>query len=106
MAWFVDVTIEAHPMVISNFQVPEASGDFCSRGERFGTHTSNQNPRRNAAGGTGRCRRKDSENDRSKHKLRWSAIASCHRRCRRHCRAIPNRLNDGRAAIYSGVFFC
>jgi len=29
MAWFVDVTIEAHPMVISNFQVPEASGDFC-----------------------------------------------------------------------------
>ena len=42
MAWFVDVTIEAHPMVISNFQVPEASGDFCSRGGRFGTHASNE----------------------------------------------------------------
>jgi hypothetical protein len=42
MAWFVDVTIEAHPMVISNFQVPEASGDFCSRGGRFGTHALNE----------------------------------------------------------------
>jgi hypothetical protein len=42
MAWFVDVTIEAHPMVVSNFQVPEASGDFCSRGGRFGTHASNE----------------------------------------------------------------
>jgi hypothetical protein len=42
MAWFVDATIEAHPMVISNFQVPEASGNFCSRGGRFGTHASNE----------------------------------------------------------------
>jgi hypothetical protein len=42
MAWFVDVTIEAHPMVISNFQVPEASGNFCARGGRFGTHSSNE----------------------------------------------------------------
>jgi hypothetical protein len=42
MAWFVDVTIEAHPMVISNFQVPEESGHFCSRGGRFGTHSSNE----------------------------------------------------------------
>lgn len=42
MAWFVDVTIEAHPMVISNFQVPEESGDFCARGGRFGTHSSNE----------------------------------------------------------------
>jgi hypothetical protein len=42
MAWFVDVTIEAHPMVISNFQVPEESGNFCSRGGRFGTHSSNE----------------------------------------------------------------
>ncbi len=42
LAWFVDVTIETHPMVISNFQVPEASGDFCSRGGRFGTHSSNE----------------------------------------------------------------
>jgi hypothetical protein len=42
MAWFVDVTIEAHPMVISNFQVPEASGNFCARGGRFGTHSSSE----------------------------------------------------------------
>ena len=42
MAWFVDVTIEAHPMVVSNFQVPEASGNFCQRGGRFGTHASNE----------------------------------------------------------------
>jgi hypothetical protein len=42
MAWFVDVTIESHPMVISNFQVPEASGHFCDRGGRFGTHSSNE----------------------------------------------------------------
>jgi len=42
MAWFVDITIEAHPMVVSNFQVPEASGNFCERGGRFGTHSSNE----------------------------------------------------------------
>jgi hypothetical protein len=42
MAWFVDVTIEAHPMMVSNFQVPEASGHFCDRGGRFGTHSSNE----------------------------------------------------------------
>ena len=42
MAWFVDVTIEAHPMVISNFQVPEEPGHFCDRGGRFGTHSSNE----------------------------------------------------------------
>jgi hypothetical protein len=42
MAWFVDVTIENHPMVISNFQVPEGSGNFCQRGGRFGTHSSNE----------------------------------------------------------------
>jgi hypothetical protein len=42
MAWFVDVTIEAHPMVISNFQVPESSGNFCERGGRFGTHAANE----------------------------------------------------------------
>jgi len=42
MAWFVDVTIEAHPMVVSNFQVPEESGHFCDRGGRFGTHSANE----------------------------------------------------------------
>ena len=42
MAWFADVTIEAHPMIISNFQVPEAMGHFCDRGGRFGTHSPNE----------------------------------------------------------------
>src|SRR5262249_40961143 len=42
MVWFVDVTVESHPMVVSNFQVPEASGHFCDRGGRFGSHSSNE----------------------------------------------------------------
>jgi hypothetical protein len=42
MAWFADVTIEKQPMVVSNFQVPEASGHFCDRGGRFGTHSVNE----------------------------------------------------------------
>ncbi|MGE5200700.1 MAG: LVIVD repeat-containing protein [Acidobacteriota bacterium] len=43
MVWLADVTVETHPMIVSNFYVPEASGDFCSRGGRFGTHSSNEN---------------------------------------------------------------
>ena len=42
MVWFVDVTDEKHPMVVSSWTVPEASGDFCARGGRFGTHSSNE----------------------------------------------------------------
>ena len=42
MVWFVDVTIESRPMVVSNFTVPEASGNFCQRGGRFGSHSSNE----------------------------------------------------------------
>ena len=42
MVWFVDVTIENQPMVVSNFQVAEESGHFCDRGGRFGTHSSNE----------------------------------------------------------------
>jgi len=42
MVWFVDVTVETRPMVVSNFQVPEASGHFCDRGGRFGAHSSNE----------------------------------------------------------------
>jgi hypothetical protein len=30
-------------MVVSNFYVPESSGNFCSRGGRFGAHSSNEN---------------------------------------------------------------
>ena len=40
--WFVDVTSEARPMVVSGWTVPEESGNFCSRGGRFGTHSSNE----------------------------------------------------------------
>jgi hypothetical protein len=42
IVWFVDATIEKHPMVVSNFLVPEASGNFCERGGRFGAHSSNE----------------------------------------------------------------
>ena len=42
IVWFVDATIEKYPMVVSNFYVPEASGNFCERGGRFGAHSSNE----------------------------------------------------------------
>jgi len=42
MVWFVDATVETRPMVISNFNVPQASGNFCERGGRFGAHSSNE----------------------------------------------------------------
>jgi len=40
MVWFVDATIEKKPMVVANYSVPE--GDFCERGGRFGSHSSNE----------------------------------------------------------------
>jgi hypothetical protein len=40
--WFVDVTVEQHPASVATWGVPEASGGFCSRGGRFGTHASNE----------------------------------------------------------------
>ncbi|MGB5079127.1 MAG: hypothetical protein WBO23_00095, partial [Burkholderiales bacterium] len=43
LVWFADVTAEAVPFSVSNFNVPEASGNFCSRGGRFGAHSSNEN---------------------------------------------------------------
>jgi hypothetical protein len=42
MVWFADVTVENRPMMISSFTVPEASGNFCERGGRFGSHSSNE----------------------------------------------------------------
>jgi hypothetical protein len=42
MAWIADVSVEAKPQIVSNFTVPEASGNFCARGGRFGTHSSNE----------------------------------------------------------------
>jgi len=41
--WFVDVTAEKAPAPVATWMVPEASGNFCSRGGRFGTHSSNEN---------------------------------------------------------------
>ncbi len=42
MVWFADVSIEARPMIISSWTVPEESGHFCQRGGRFGAHSSNE----------------------------------------------------------------
>jgi hypothetical protein len=42
MVWFADVTTETRPMMISSWTVPEASGNFCERGGRFGSHSSNE----------------------------------------------------------------
>ena len=42
MVWFVDTTVEKKPMVVSHWTVPEASGNFCTRGGRFGAHSSNE----------------------------------------------------------------
>ena len=42
IVFFVDVTVESKPMVVSNFYVPEADGHFCQRGGRFGAHSSNE----------------------------------------------------------------
>ena len=42
MVWFADVTVENRPMIVSSYTVPEASGSFCERGGRFGSHSSNE----------------------------------------------------------------
>ena len=42
MVWFVDITTEIKPFGVASWTVPEASGNFCSRGGRFGTHSSNE----------------------------------------------------------------
>ncbi|HVB56127.1 MAG TPA: hypothetical protein VNE63_06835 [Candidatus Acidoferrales bacterium] len=38
-----NITDEAHPLGISTWTVPEASGNFCSKGGRFGSHSVNEN---------------------------------------------------------------
>ena len=43
MVWLVDVTVENRPVSVATWGAPEASGNFCSRGGRFGTHSSNEN---------------------------------------------------------------
>jgi hypothetical protein len=42
MVFFADITDEKHPFSIGNFDVPEAVGDFCTRGGRFGAHATNE----------------------------------------------------------------
>jgi hypothetical protein len=41
--YFADITEEENPMPASNFNVPEAEGDYCSRGGRFGAHAAHEN---------------------------------------------------------------
>jgi hypothetical protein len=43
MVWIVDITTETKPFGVASWTVPEASGSFCARGGRFGTHSSNEN---------------------------------------------------------------
>jgi hypothetical protein len=40
--WMVDVTVERFPASVATWGVSEASGGFCARGGRFGTHASNE----------------------------------------------------------------
>lgn len=42
MVWIADITAETRPFNISSYTVAEASGNFCSRGGRFGSHSSNE----------------------------------------------------------------
>ena len=42
MMFMVDITDETRPYGVSNFHVPEKSGNFCARGGRFGAHSSNE----------------------------------------------------------------
>ncbi|MPZ87487.1 MAG: hypothetical protein GEU81_05310 [Nitriliruptorales bacterium] len=41
MMFLLDITEVEQPMPVSNYQVPESEGGFCSRGGRFGAHSSN-----------------------------------------------------------------
>ncbi|MGH2702993.1 MAG: LVIVD repeat-containing protein, partial [Actinomycetota bacterium] len=43
MMFVTDITDETTPQVISNYQVPESEGNYCSVGGRFGAHSSNEN---------------------------------------------------------------
>jgi hypothetical protein len=43
LVYVLDVTDEKNPFPVANYQVAEASGNFCTRGGRFGSHASNEN---------------------------------------------------------------
>jgi hypothetical protein len=42
MVHVFDITSETAPVGVATWTVPEASGNFCERGGRFGTHSSNE----------------------------------------------------------------
>jgi hypothetical protein len=42
LTFMVDVTEPSRPFSVSTFEVPETPGNFCSRGGRFGPHSSNE----------------------------------------------------------------
>jgi hypothetical protein len=42
LSFMVDVTDPSRPFPVSTFEVPEGPGRFCSRGGRFGPHSSNE----------------------------------------------------------------
>src|SRR5262249_14181039 len=43
MARIFDITTESKPVGVSTWTVPEDTGNFCTAGGRFGTHSSNEN---------------------------------------------------------------
>ena len=43
MVRVIDITDELRPFGVATWTVPEASGNFCERGGRFGTHSINEN---------------------------------------------------------------
>jgi hypothetical protein len=43
MVYLADITDASRPGIISNYNVDEREGNFCSRGGRFGAHASNEN---------------------------------------------------------------
>src|SRR5213076_953016 len=43
MVRMFDITTESKPVGVASWTVSETSGNFCGRGGRFGTHSSNEN---------------------------------------------------------------
>ena len=43
MMFVVDITDDSKPFGVANFQVPQAGGNYCTRGGRFGPHQTQEN---------------------------------------------------------------
>jgi len=43
MVWIVDATNEKRAFGVANWGIPEKLGNYCAKGGRFGTHSSNEN---------------------------------------------------------------